>query len=102
MGHWDLLVTHNLSDGKNHNCRPHPRGSVRRASGFVLTGNPEVNCCYQAIVLAIGPWSTGGNHLQSTLPLAKGSVETYFVKYFSNRSCDRFAPSSVSRTDFAF
>jgi len=23
-------------------CRHHPRGSVRRASGFVLTGNPEV------------------------------------------------------------
>jgi hypothetical protein len=23
---------------KNHGCRPHPRGSVRRASGFVLTG----------------------------------------------------------------
>jgi hypothetical protein len=25
-----------------------------------------------------------------------------FVKYFSNRSCDRFAPSSVKTTDFAF
>ena len=24
------------------------------------------------------------------------------VKYFSNRSCDRFAPSSVKTTDFAF
>jgi hypothetical protein len=24
-----------------------------------------------------------------------------FVKYFSNRSCDRFAPSSVKTTDFA-
>jgi hypothetical protein len=23
-------------------CRHHPRGSVRRASGFVLTGNPKV------------------------------------------------------------
>ena len=22
-------------------CRPHPRGSVRRASGFVLTGKPQ-------------------------------------------------------------
>jgi len=26
----------------------------------------------------------------------------YFVKYFSKRSCDRFAPSSVKMTDFAF
>jgi hypothetical protein len=31
-------VTLNLSEAKNHGCRPHPRGSVRRASGFVLTG----------------------------------------------------------------
>src|SRR5580700_12157677 len=42
MGHRDLLVTQNLSDGEHHSCRPHPRGSVRRASGFVLTGNSEV------------------------------------------------------------
>jgi len=42
MGHRDLLVTHNLSDGEHHCCRPHSRGSVRRASGFVLTGNPSV------------------------------------------------------------
>src|ERR1700730_8703350 len=41
MGHRDLLVTHNLSEAKNHGCRPHPRGSVRRASGFVLTGKQE-------------------------------------------------------------
>jgi len=34
-------VTHNLSEGKNHNCRPHARGSVRRASGFVLTRKAE-------------------------------------------------------------
>src|SRR5262249_34721244 len=42
MGHRDLLVTQNLSDSKHHSCRPHPRGSVRRASGFVLTGKPEI------------------------------------------------------------
>jgi hypothetical protein len=42
MGHEDLLVTHNLSEGKTHEPRPYLRGSVRRASGFVLTGNPEV------------------------------------------------------------
>src|SRR5229473_1197717 len=43
MGHRDgLLMTLNLSEAKNHGCRPHPRGSVRRASGFVLTSNPEV------------------------------------------------------------
>jgi len=42
MGHRNLLVTHNLSDGKCHYCWPHPRGSVRRASGFVLTGSPEI------------------------------------------------------------
>jgi hypothetical protein len=35
-------VTLNLSEAKNHGCRPHPRGSVRRASGFVLTGKPVV------------------------------------------------------------
>jgi len=34
-------MTLNLSEAKNHDCRHHPRGSVRRASGFVLTGNPE-------------------------------------------------------------
>src|SRR3989442_12521647 len=41
MGHRDLLVTHNLSDGERHDCRPHPRGSVRRTSGFVLTAHPD-------------------------------------------------------------
>ena len=43
MGHRDdLLVIHNLSEGENYEPRPYPRGSVRRASGFVLTGNPEI------------------------------------------------------------
>jgi hypothetical protein len=42
MGHRDLLVTQNLYDHEHQHCRPHPRGSVRRASGFVLTGNPEL------------------------------------------------------------
>src|SRR2546425_1853100 len=43
MGHRDgLLMTLNLSEAKNHGCRPHLRGSVRRASGFVLTGYAEV------------------------------------------------------------
>jgi len=37
MGHRDLLVTHNLSERNCHHCSHHPRGSVRRASGFVLT-----------------------------------------------------------------
>jgi len=42
MGHRDdLLVTLTLSEGKNHEPRPYPRGSVRRPSGFVLTGKPE-------------------------------------------------------------
>jgi len=37
MGHRDdLLVTLNLSGAKNHGCWSHPRGSVRRASGFVV------------------------------------------------------------------
>jgi len=36
MGHRDLLVTHNLSEGKTHEPRPYLRGSVRRASGFVV------------------------------------------------------------------
>ena len=36
-------MTLNLSEAKNHGCRPHPRGSVRRASGFVLTGNTVAN-----------------------------------------------------------
>jgi len=35
-------VTHKLSELKIKDCRHHPRGSVRRASGFVLTGKPEV------------------------------------------------------------
>src|ERR1700676_630809 len=44
MGHRDdLLVTLNLSEAKNHGSRPHPRGSVRRAIGFVLTGNSSPN-----------------------------------------------------------
>ena len=42
MGHRDLLVTHNLSDGEYHDCRPHPRASVRRTSGVVLTGKPDL------------------------------------------------------------
>src|SRR5258708_3919896 len=31
-----------------------------------------------------------------------GIVYCCFAKYFSNKSCDRCAPSSVSSTDFAF
>jgi len=42
MGHRDLLVTHKLSEAENQDCRYHPRGTVRRASGFVLTGKTEV------------------------------------------------------------
>jgi hypothetical protein len=42
MGHGDLLVTHNLSEGKTHEPRPYLSGSFRRASGFVLTGYAEV------------------------------------------------------------
>ena len=41
-GHRNLLVTHNLSDGKDHHCQLHPRCSVHCASGFVLTGHPDV------------------------------------------------------------
>jgi len=41
MGHGDLLVTHNLSEGKTREPRHYLRGSVRRASGFVLTAYPE-------------------------------------------------------------
>jgi hypothetical protein len=48
MGHRDLLVTHNLSEGKNHERRLYLRGSVRRASGFVLTGFREVGEPFQA------------------------------------------------------
>jgi hypothetical protein len=39
----DLLVTHNLSEGKTNELRPYLRASVRRASGFVLTGYSEVS-----------------------------------------------------------
>jgi len=35
-------VTHKLSEVKIRTARHHPRGSVRRASGFVLTGDSEV------------------------------------------------------------
>ncbi len=42
MGHRDLLVTHNLSEDQNNEPRSYLRGSVRRASGFVLTGKAEV------------------------------------------------------------
>ena len=35
-------MTHNLSEGKTHEPRPYLRGSVRRASGFVLTSKPEI------------------------------------------------------------
>jgi len=42
MGHGDLLVTHNLSEGKPTNLGSNLCGSVRRASGFVLTGNSSL------------------------------------------------------------
>ena len=35
-------MTLNLSEAKNHGCRLHRRGSVRRASGFVLTSDSEL------------------------------------------------------------
>jgi hypothetical protein len=31
-----------IAELKIKDCRHHPRGSVRRASGFVLTGYPEI------------------------------------------------------------
>src|ERR1700728_143439 len=56
MGHRDgLLMTLNLSEAKNHGCRPHPRGSVRRASGFVLTGYPVVRV--EKPTPITNPWS---------------------------------------------
>ena len=42
-------MTLNLSEAKNHGCRPHLRGSVRRASGFVLTGNPNLILRWQEL-----------------------------------------------------
>src|SRR6266700_7069802 len=42
MGHREPPCDPQLSAAKNHDCRHHPRGSVRRASGFVLTGYTEV------------------------------------------------------------
>lgn len=44
-------MTLNLSEAKNHGCRPHPRGSVRRASGFVLTGKPD--CDLKAVGMIV-------------------------------------------------
>ncbi len=49
MGHRDLLVTHNLSEDQNNEPRSYLRGSVRRASGFVLTGEQEVIGCWSAL-----------------------------------------------------
>jgi len=40
-------------------------------------------------------------HFEPTL-LARPSPRSYFMKCFSNRTCERFAPFSVSKTDFAF
>ncbi len=40
-------------------------------------------------------------HFERTL-LARPSPRSYFMKCFSNRTCERFAPFSVSKTDFAF
>ena len=40
-------MTHNLSEGKTHEPRPYLRGSVRRASGFVLTGYSDVRRLHQ-------------------------------------------------------
>src|SRR5205814_9922557 len=52
MGHREPPCDPQLSAAKNHDCRHHPRGSVRRASGFVLTGNPEVIVVVRRISLA--------------------------------------------------
>jgi hypothetical protein len=62
-------VTQNLSDCEHHSCRPHPRGSVRRASGFVLTSKPEVIGSSVGLVTRnghiainfriVGSWETG-------------------------------------------
>src|SRR5438045_1718563 len=57
MGHRDLLVTQNLSDAKHHSYRPHLRGSVRRASDFVLTGYAEVTWPARKIHIYVhGSW----------------------------------------------
>ena len=40
-------------------------------------------------------------HFERTL-LARPSPRSYFMKCFSNRTCERFPPFSVSKTDFAF
>ena len=38
-------MTHKLSELKIKDCRHHPRGSVRRASGFVLTAMEQFRKC---------------------------------------------------------
>jgi hypothetical protein len=43
-------VTHKLSELRIKNCRHHPRGSVRRASGFVLTGKAEVMPGHKSVI----------------------------------------------------
>jgi len=63
MGHGDLLVTQNLYDHEHQLCRPHPRGSVRRASGFVLTGTSD--CDLKAVGMIVwrgGNWSDCAPH----------------------------------------
>src|SRR6266853_4476934 len=41
------------------------------------------------------------DNAKATFREARG-CQTYFVKYFSKSSCDRFAPASVNKTDLAF
>jgi len=73
-------------------------------AGLRLAGQLGVGrCCNQAFAL-----TTGGQgvlavfeHFEPTL-LARPSPRSYFMKCFSNRTCERFAPFSVSKTDFAF
>jgi len=61
MGHRDnLLVTLNLSGvPKTNGCRPHPRGSVRRASGFVLDGQTGVRRAKPAMFVGDAKSPTG-------------------------------------------
>jgi len=93
-------MTLNLSEAKNHDCRHHPRGSVRRASGFVLNGQTGSNAQddSQRRVPEVGFWKLTRKAVGFRPDDSKPDLSSEpFTTGFQQVTCGIRAVSSVHR-----
>jgi hypothetical protein len=91
-------VTHTLSEAKNHSCRPHSRGSVRRASGFVLTGKSETSSLKTRTGdLGLMTQKSPVVDVLSFMRTAQAAAVCMFLRFFGHTSNRRTSATLVLR-----